>query len=39
MSTHDGDFYGLTSKDIEGNDVDFGIFRNRVAMITNVASK
>lgn len=37
--THEGSFYDLRSKDIDGGDVSFERFQGKVAMITNVASK
>ena len=32
-------FYDVTMPDIHGNDVDFNRFRNKVVLVTNVASE
>ena len=34
-----GSFYDLSAKDIDGNDVSFEKFKNKVVLVTNVACK
>ena len=34
-----GTFYDLSAKDIDGNDVNFADFKDKVVLVTNVASR